>query len=214
LSVFQYKEIHTLFYGNINVICPLKKVNLKNRIKFNLRKGPVYELYFYPRGEELWFGLTRFPNHASVITIETATMQSADLTISERETHQHSKIGSPCQKYESKSSSEIGFVECGREAIVSYLKSNITCLIPGLSIFFLSPNELPECQDKVSAKGSYVHFVLNFMYDFLANPSDFGCPLPCTQTSYNLDIKYFHKTAFLDVDDQVILFSYNNKSFI
>jgi hypothetical protein len=151
LSVFQYKEIHTLFYGNINVICPLKKVNLKKRIKFNLRKGPVYEFYFFPRGEELWFGLIRFPNHVSVITIETATMQSADLTISERETQQLSKKGSPCQNYESTSSSEIGFVECGREAIVSYLRSSITCLIPGLSMFFLSPNELPECQDKVSA---------------------------------------------------------------
>jgi len=195
------------------VICPIRKVTLKDRIKFSFIKGHVYEFYFFPRGEELWFGLTRFPSYVSVTTIETAAMQSADLAISERETQQLSKKGSPCQKYESKSSSQIGFVECGSKAISSFLKSRINCSIPGLSMFLSNLDEIPECQDKLSAKRSYLQFVSELMYDFLAKPSDFGCPLPCTQTSYNLDIKYFHKTAYLDVADQVILCSYNAQRF-
>jgi hypothetical protein len=179
-------------------------VGLKDRFYINLKKNTSYEIYVFPRGEELWFGLPRFPTYVSVITIDTDKMQSADLAISERETQQLSKKGSPCQKYESKSSSQAGFVECGREAIVSFLKSNIKCLIPGLSLFFSSSNALPACQDKESAIESQFQFFSNFMFDFLAKPTDYGCPLPCTQTNYNLELKYFHLTAYLDVNDKVI----------
>jgi hypothetical protein len=147
-SLFHYKEQHTLYHGNIIVICPIPKVGLKDRFYFNLKKNISYEIYVFPRGEELWFGLARFPTYVSVITIETDKMQAGDLAISERETQQLSKKESPCQKYESKSSSQVGFVECGREAIASFLKSNIKCLIPGLSLFFSSPNELRACEDK------------------------------------------------------------------
>jgi len=203
-SVFQFKETHTIFHGNIIVICPIEKKNLKDRIDISLKKGPTYELYFYPRGEDLWFGLARFPTYISIISIDTSTMQSADIAISEREMKQLTKTGSPCQNYDSESSPEIGFVECGREAIERFLKSNINCSIPGMRLFFSRPNELPECQSKESAKESYFQFINKFMYYFLANPSDYGCPLPCTQTSYNLEIKYFHKTAFMDVFDKVI----------
>jgi hypothetical protein len=202
-SLFLYKELHTLYHGNIIVICPVKKVGLKDRFYINLKKNTSYEIYVFPRGEELWFGLTRFPTYVSVITIDTDKMQSADLAISEKETQQLSKKGSPCQKYETESSSQVGFVECGREAIASFLKSRINCLIPGLSLFFSNPNEMPACQDEKSAKESY-QFFRNFM--LFAKPTDYGCPLPCTQTNYNLEIKYFHLTAYLDIDDTVMSF--------
>jgi hypothetical protein len=87
-SLFHYKEQQTLFHGYIIVICPVKKVGLKDRFYFSLKKNISYEIYVFPRGEELWFGLARFPTYVSVITIETDKMQSADLAISERETQQ------------------------------------------------------------------------------------------------------------------------------
>jgi hypothetical protein len=163
-SLFLNKEVHTLLHGNIIVICPNEKVTLKERFFISLKKGRAYEIFFFPRGEELWFGMARFPTDISSIIIETATMHSADLAISEIETKQFSKKRSPCKTYQSTSSSELGFANCGREAIASFLKSNINCTIPGLSMFLSSPDVLPECKDKVSAKESYDQFVWHFMY--------------------------------------------------
>ena len=48
------------------------------------------------------------------------------------------------------------------------------------------------CKDETSARLSYNNFV-KVLDAFIANTSDFGCPLPCQQSVYNTKLRYFHR---------------------
>ena len=53
-----------------------------------------------------------------------------------------------------------------------------------------------------------------YLFDVFSNFSDapwkFGCPVPCTQTSYTLKLNYFHKNVWLTPYDFTLLLFYES----
>ena len=49
------------------------------------------------------------------------------------------------------------------------------------------------------------------MDQFLGSTSAYGCPLPCTQKSYNFNLEYFSKYSFLGAEEPVNLDNENFK---
>ena len=57
------------------------------------------------------------------------------------------------------------------------------------------------------AKRAFHDYVI-FIYDFMAKPSAFGCPVSCTQSVFDINVKYFHENAFIQTEEeQVILYN-------
>ena len=52
-----------------------------------------------------------------------------------------------------------------------------------------------------------------FMDQFVGSTSDYGCPLPCTQKSYNYNLGYFSKYSWLD-PEKPDLFEDENFKFV
>ena len=45
---------------------------------------------------------------------------------------------------------------------------------------------------------------LTSIYNFLAKPSALGCPVTCIQPAFDINVKYFHENAFIQVEEKVI----------
>ncbi len=61
----------------------------------------------------------------------------------------------------------------------------------------LSSNlEIPLCENLTAANAAFNTYN-DVMYGFLAKPSKFGCPKSCSQTIYDIEVKYFHENAFI-----------------
>ena len=58
------------------------------------------------------------------------------------------------------------------------------------------------CESRAMAKTVYYTYQ-KIMYDVLAAPSAFGCPVACTQATFDVNLQYFHETAFMKVEDEV-----------
>ena len=45
------------------------------------------------------------------------------------------------------------------------------------------------------------HVYRRTVYEFMANPSGYGCPMSCTQSVFEISVKYFHENAFIPFED-------------
>ena len=52
------------------------------------------------------------------------------------------------------------------------------------------------------AKSAY-YLYIRLIYDLLALPTTFGCPVSCTQSAFDIKLQYFHENAFIQVEDEV-----------
>ena len=59
------------------------------------------------------------------------------------------------------------------------------------------------------AKSVYQLYI-KVIYDLLASPTSFGCPVSCTQSAFDIKLQYFHENAFIQVEDEV---NYHSSTF-
>ena len=58
------------------------------------------------------------------------------------------------------------------------------------------------CNNRTAARIAYYAYV-DSLYVVMAKPSAYGCPVSCTQSVFDIHVKYYHENAFIQVDDEV-----------
>ncbi len=84
-SLFNMKEIHSIFYGKCYSLCPLTLLALNEVISLSIKNKRNVEIVTYLKGEEFWFTLARFPLNVGSVKIESKNrdqMVSADVKVS------------------------------------------------------------------------------------------------------------------------------------
>ena len=96
------------------------------------------------------------------------------------------------------------------------LKTRINCSIPIFdALAEAAKTDYRECPTQYEAKLMEKAYTELF-YKFRERPESFGCPLPCTRISYDIDMSYYHENSG---DPQLqksnfSLFIYPNANFI
>ena len=75
------------------------------------------------------------------------------------------------------------------------LPEEIVCMLPIMK-YFLPPNTtLPECQNDTS-KEDVIDAFINYVNEIVDVPESIGCPLPCRQINYRMNLDFFHKNSW------------------
>jgi hypothetical protein len=90
------------------------------------------------------------------------------------------------------------FLTCCKQQIWESLRSQITCLIPGLEEIVPSQQDKFICSNQTLAADTYKKYketTMNFLRYSVR------CPVPCRQQSFDVKVDFFDKNSFIDVDD-------------
>ena len=127
-----------------------------------------------------------------------------DLSIQEIQTQLLDKEKIPCREYaDAGNGATSSFIGCCKQQIWSNLKKNISCSLAGFENLMDNPDELPVCRNRSQGIDTFVEFI-NLVKKFVGQTLNYGCPLPCRQTTYGLNLNYFHKNSWIDTEDKPV----------
>ncbi len=89
------------------------------------------------------------------------------------------------------------FLTCCKQQIWDSLRSQITCLIPGLEEIVPSQQDINICSNKTLATNVYNKYSKTTR-DLLR--FNVRCPVPCRQQSFDVKVDFFDKNSFIDVE--------------
>ncbi len=115
--------------------------------------------------------------------------------MSEIETTLLNRQNDPCKVYDlqNRENGNLMFVNCCKESLKKNIVANVDCTLPSIEEFTIS--NLTFCKDQELS--SFVFWELNNYWNELSgSPGDFGCPVPCTQVSYNIAFEFDHKNKW------------------
>ena len=145
-------------------------------------------------------GNSDFPIEISSVVIESNNsrgMKGATLTFRDVEMSFLRK-----EKFQCKDSSEDSgksfdnFIQCSKEKFWLTLPPTINCKILDMNMFIPHNSALAECSNDTVADAVYWAFGIS-VNSFVKQSSNFGCPVPCKQISYALNLNYFHKNTIV-----------------
>jgi hypothetical protein len=61
-------------------------------------------------------------------------------------------------------------------------------------------SDLKECGSKREAIETFIVFI-GLVKKFVGQTATYGCPLPCKQTTYGLNLNYFHKNSWIETEE-------------
>ena len=124
-----------------------------------------------------------------------------DLSIQEIQTRLLKKEKIPCRgDYNDSDDGDGSFIGCCKQQIWTNLKKNISCKLVGFENLMDNPLELRDCENRREGIDTFVEFI-NLVKKFVGQTATYGCPLPCRQTTYGLNLNYFHKNSWIDTED-------------
>ena len=210
-SQYSVTEVLSLYFGRCYCIKKLQEDRL-----FVWRFKGLWDtmVYLHTKGEEFWLVLAYFPMQDSSVNIDTHNndgIRSADLSFGTKQMKVLPREELPCRDYGA--SDQTRFVECSKKALWSKLKTRINCSIPIFdAISEAAKTYFRECPTKDDAKMMENSFSELFE-EFRDRPESFGCPLPCTRISYDIDTSYYHENSE-DPRSNFSLFIFPSSKFI
>ena len=109
---------------------------------------------------------------------------------------------------------EENFTECFKINIIKIFEDNLVCQSAAIQGLNLS-SKTPVCSDKMTSLNA-TKFVYDGVLNKMKNLDDFKCPLPCTYSTYSVDLVRQHKNAIMlfgkesDSNDLILYFYYAN----
>ena len=205
ISVETYNATKSMIYDEPIAQQIGRCFSLKNDDGFELHT--VFELYFktshdlkmfiHEKGDELWLtGYQVFPFEVASVTLDITKQQNfslALLSVKEVTSVMHPKPEMTCKDYDVGSDNEHAkFSQCSKQSLWKNISSQINCSIADIKQIVPTNTTLKECNDSSEALNVYWLYI-DLLADFITDPSKFGCPIPCRQTSYQIKINYYHK---------------------
>lgn len=154
-------------------------------------------MFVHSPGEELWLLFTDFPRLVENIRLPFKTDQEISLItvlLSELKTTQINREHLPCKNYKN----ELEFTVCGKKALWKMIGSKINCTIPGLKEIIPLDSDIPKCDS--FERGRETYNSIKSISSFTLGLPNLNCDIPCTHKSFNVQIKFVHKNAYIDVD--------------
>jgi hypothetical protein len=115
------------------------------------------------------------------------------LYINEKEVTTLSRDYDPCT---SNKEEQQKFLECSKNQIDQYFQSKFKCVTHGV-MGMLNHSDVKRCQSEEEAYEMLATFK-EFFYEIPSELNALGCTIPCTQTSYDLNLSPYHKNTYLD----------------
>ena len=192
-SQYLVTEVLSLHFGRCYCI---KKLEEDQLVAWDFKALWDTMVYLHTKGEEFWLVLAYFPMRDSSVNLDVNNndgIRLADLSYSTKVLKVLPREELPCRNYGI--SDQTIFVECSKKALWSELKNTINCSIPIFdAISEAAKTDFVECPNKEDAKMMEKTFMKLF-YKFRDRPGSFGCPLPCTRISYDIDTSYYHENS-------------------
>jgi hypothetical protein len=154
--------------------------------------------------ERVFHLLGWFPFPVSKLEIRANNKEdkiTGHLKISEIFTYKLNKTQKPC--FENSNIKGDYFSSCAINRIGSFLDANIRCLIPGIEEFTTTAMKKVECINRIFAMETFGTFNDEVLNVFPRRPFQFGCLVPCRQSTFQLEFEYFHKNSFLGFVSEV-----------
>ncbi len=186
------KELWSIFTGRCFTVCYLHNVNLDLN-ELYLKQTWDLKMYVHVRGEEFWLNFGDFPTEKSYMILDANNKDGlaiALMRLTETEKTDLNQGKLACKSY---SESE-HFADICKSNFWKRLKPQLNCTIASFKGLVSNENDighLQECDEKESAKMQYQVF-RDFMSQFFTKPLNFDCHFPCQQTSYDIELDYFH----------------------
>ena len=117
------------------------------------------------------------------------------LELTELEATTLNQKNKPCKTYEYSD-----FMACYKNWTSALLKGHISCLIPGIEEYGAALKSMMECSDQSDGGNTSKFFSSHILQN---HEWKYECPLPCSQTSYNYNIQYLHKSRMLGSDSWI-----------
>ena len=187
------KEVWSIFSGKCFTICYLHNVNFDLN-ELDLKQTWDMKIYVHNSGEEYWLYFGDFPTAICDKILDTNNSDGIIMgliRLAEIEKTDLNQDKFTCKSY---SESE-NFVELCKPIIWKTLKPKLNCTIASFQgMVFWNESELgdlKECGNEESAWNAYQVF-MNVTEILFTSPLTLGCPLPCQQRSYTIDLDYSH----------------------
>ena len=188
--------------------------SLKNETGYKINQGlelsfkTNYDLkiYIHQKGDELWLaGFQEFPLEVASVIIDIKKQQNCSLgmlALKEIRSVHHSKAEKHCIDYADGSVMERElFANCCKENIWRILSTDINCTIAEMEQIIPRNTTMKKCDERNEAKMVYWKFTFLLEKIYL-QPWNYGCFVPCKQTSYTFKVNYFHKNNVLMPDNK------------
>jgi hypothetical protein len=168
-----------------------------------LKKEKNLRMYLHPKGSEFWILYTSFLQETQIIHFDIKgndSMASAELYISETKSTFLDRENMPCKYYtvdKENHNENKEFYYCLKSQMLTKLKMNIYCTIPGISTLIpenATLSDFDECPDTNSARGTTTDIWYVFQ-GVIGNTSEYNCTLPCQHIGYNIKILDYHRNS-------------------
>ena len=177
LILIKIKVVSLLFKG---------KVKARSEVQILLRNKLDVRLIVHEEGEEFWLFWNEFPLEIETKRLPLST-DAALVTIKLKETKkfQIQTENSNCKEYDR----EIQFTECSKNNILEVMRKKLTCFFPGLKNIFGTESSIPRCKNKSEGQNAMSTFEIIIMFELYSSVIS-KCPIPCSQTSYSVNVDY------------------------
>jgi hypothetical protein len=199
-SLFDVKSTTSQIFGQCYTVCCLISVPPKcNKFLYGLRSNFDIKVFIHQKWADFWLtGFGDFPIDISSVIIESNIsngMVAAVLTFSEVENTFLSKVKSKCKTNTEDTSKELNdYIECSKDQLWNHLPPDISCIIIDFKNIVPRNAFMSECTNDTIADSIYWSFG-KFLSQFAKQSWNYGCPIPCKQTSYKLNLNYFHENT-------------------
>jgi len=183
--------------------------SLKNNSGYEVNTGPdlVFstsndlKAYFHSEGDELWLSAFQaFPFKVASITLDITKWQNISLvmvSITQENSVIETKPEFVCKNYATKFDREHKlFAACCEKSLWANISRDINCTVAEMRPIIPANSTMKECNDDSIAKHVYWQY-LDLLQKFITESSKYGCPVPCRQTFYRAEMKYYHKNNAL-----------------
>lgn len=185
----------------VSIFVQEKQAAKKNTFFLLYRHWDI-QIFLHNEGEEFWLVATEFPIDVVSVNLPVESMENIALiqiSLTEKTTTQIDRKTVPCQFYNQNTE----FTDCSKEKLWTLLKPIINCTIPQLKSVIPESSGFLECPSTLSAWITYMTSI-NILVDFLGHVSQYNCPVPCHQRSYNYNLKYLHRNSWINIENPSI----------
>ena len=121
------------------------------------------------------------------------------VSLMEKQTTQLKTEHYNCEHYNDESE----FVDCSKKQLWNVLRPKISCLIAGMENIVPHIAKIQYCNDSSTAYSTFVGILYTFSEVF-SHLSKYNCPVPCSQTGFNYNIKYFHRNSWIEPENSTM----------
>ena len=175
--------------------------SLNDGIELYFKTNYDLKIFIHEKGDELWFsGFQEFPFEVATVTLDITKQQNysfATLAIKEVRSVLQPKPEMPCIDYDIESDNEHElFSKCCKQNLWKNISNNVSCTIAEMKPIMPANSTMSECSNSSIAENVYWTYD-KLLEKFLPKTSEYNCPIPCRQTSYQVKLKYFHQNNVL-----------------